>query len=480
MWRRLRFHCGPTFTVLLLDLGWLLRSNRVPMPSIDTLDSKGASNPHFLSPSSQKLPLDSQNLSVRRSSASLRGSSSAQLAEEDAANGRHSLAHELAVALMPEPSVGSKLLAEEFGIEYDEGAEGIDGQRHDRQENQDDGTSFAAGMRSQPFAYEDGRVPSLMDAPEPSDDDFPFKLTTQPERDAMNVLAQNMESTDKFLSHLRHLDVDTGSSVAQPALEKIAFDVIRRINDTSRDREGQLRALLEYEREFRRIAGEVGGSDVLGQLDELTGVEELSEEIPLAQASKVNVRLETVEEEVPNSPSEWGINADQHHHHHDPGGLEAEVLTPTRSSFAPPPLFHGPPTPSKTIPQLADLRTFTSSLVVSLTTISEQAQVNGAATTEAGRKLRALRNKLGEWRMDWDSAEISRLKIERWEAGIDDEEPLGGIPRSLNQGSINRRVDGRKIVQEHLQAFERALAEAAVRTKSITRLRHEPCSPHGA
>ncbi len=44
--------------------------------------------------------------------------------------------------------------------------------------------------------------------------------------------------------------------------------------------------------------------------------------------------------------------------------------------------------------------------------------MNGAATTEAGRKIRALKNKMGGWRTEWDSAERSRLKIERWEAGL--------------------------------------------------------------
>ena len=48
------------------------------------------------------------------------------MADDDGVSGKHSLAHELAAALMPEPSMGSRSLAEEFGIEYDEGAEGID------------------------------------------------------------------------------------------------------------------------------------------------------------------------------------------------------------------------------------------------------------------------------------------------------------------------------------------------------------------
>ena len=43
--------------------------------------------------------------------------------------------------------------------------------------------------------------------------------------------------------------------------------MILRIDDTVREREEQVRALLEYELEFRRIAGEVGGVDALGRLD---------------------------------------------------------------------------------------------------------------------------------------------------------------------------------------------------------------------
>jgi hypothetical protein len=96
--------------------------------------------------------------------------------------------------------------------------------------------------------------------------------------------------------------------------------------------------------------------------------------------------------------------------------------------------------------------------------------VNGAATTEAGRKIRALKNKLGGWRTDWDSAECSRLKIEKWETGTVD----GGevINRGMGTNPFPtptavKRVDGRKFVEEHLQAFELVLADAAVKTKAI-------------
>ena len=71
-----------------------------------------------------------QNLSLngRRSNASLRTNSLAQSIDDSTSpsSTKHSLAHELAVALLPEPSKGSKLLAKEPDPELDEGAEGID------------------------------------------------------------------------------------------------------------------------------------------------------------------------------------------------------------------------------------------------------------------------------------------------------------------------------------------------------------------
>ena len=109
--------------------------------------------------------------------------------------------------------------------------------------------------------------------------------------------------------------------------------------------------------------------------------------------------------------------------------------------------------------------------------------MNGAANTDAGRKIRALKNKLGSWRSEWDSAEQSRLKIERWEAGLVDDinSPVtgtgtgmttsnggsgsgGSSPRPLVGG---RRIDARRIVEEHLRAFELALADAGMKTKAI-------------
>ncbi|KAG6833235.1 hypothetical protein H0H87_009856 [Tephrocybe sp. NHM501043] len=448
----------------------------------DAQDDVFNQNSHFLSASPRKSP-SRPNMKNRKSTSSLRGLG----VPDDAANGRHSLAHELAVALMPEPSAGSRLLAEEFGIEYDEGAEGID-------EEPESGVQIVIGEDPHPpsFASELGPnsfgseiPPDNFDHP-PSDFDPVFgnpsvsksQRKEKPQQDAMELLAQDLESTDKFLAHLRTLDVEHGSSggAQPPALERFASDVIRRINETTRDREAQVRELLGYEREFRKISGEVGGTDVLGNLEELSPLDDESSEDKPPQTARPESKhiLEVVEEEALSHSGHHRSNSLSQDWETDPDRLGDEdddyepVLSPVKDSFPQPPPMNGDATPAKTVPQLAHLRTFTTSLVSSLSIISEHAQVNGAATTEAGRKIRALKNRLGGWRTEWDSAERSRIRIDRWEAGlIDGDELDSSAPPTPTLATPRKRLDGRKVVEEHLRAFELALADAAVKTQAI-------------
>ncbi|KAI0629375.1 hypothetical protein C8Q77DRAFT_1143594 [Trametes polyzona] len=456
------------------------------MPSIDNDDdvfdsrylSTGSTPAPRRSPSKQNL-----NLNGRKSSASLRGSSLADaLGGDDAANGRHSLAHELAAALLPEPSAGSKLLAEEFGIEYDEGAEGIDGvpgspHYDDAAVPQFGEEEESIGQDTLAAQLQFSGVPApAIDVPPDFDPDFrspvasPTKTRTrqqrQPDADPMAILAQDLEYTEKFLAQLRHLDGEQ----SQPRLERLASDVIRRIDDAARDRETQLRALLEYEREFRKIAGQVGGTEALSHLPELEDIVKDEVQMPPASASvavsaglKADVsEVDPIADESTLSANDWEVDPDRARLGDDEED-EYDPQTPVKAEFPPPPPLNGPPTPATTITLLAQIRKFTTSTATSLATISEHTQVNTAATTEAGRKIRALKNKMGGWRTEWDSAERSRVRIERWEAGLDVETtPSGSTPPRTP-----RRVDGRKIVQEHLQAFEQALAEANLKTQAI-------------
>lgn len=400
--------------------------------------------------------------------------------DESAANGngRHSLAHELAVALMPEPSTGSKLLAEEFGIEYDEGAEGIDEEPEGAEPAVDGSTEPADQLGSEPLEPPRAVTPPALsvDIPSEIDPSFGSPVSTRrrrpkPEQDAMDVLAHDLEKTEKFLSHLRGIDSDMSASHTLPPLEKFASDIIRRINETARDREGQVRALLEYDREFRKIAGEVNGNDVLGQLDEWEPLDDDLFDKPFStEAPKPTEKAlrAVVEESQSSYNNDWETDPDRNHLGDEDEDDDADPQTPAvKDTFPPPPLVVGPPTPAKAIAQLTHLRTFTASLVSSLTTISEHTQINSAATAETGRKIRALKNKIGGWRTEWDSAEQSRLRIERWEAGIQDgENSVPGTPTTRSPGA-RRRLDGRKVVQEQLHGFEQALLEASLKTQAI-------------
>jgi hypothetical protein len=449
---------------------------------------------------------------------------------------QHSLAHELAFALMPEPSAGSKLLAEEFGIEYDEGAEGIDepvdkparrpGKEMDGQERDeelleevqhhallngiDEGLDPAGNGLAQGHFYRD-QLNGLSNGNVEVQDEEQLKYVNgrgspldkrrkpsikvqRPEADAMDVLAQDLESTENFLKHLRTLDSDSTAtspfssrSTSSPALERYASDIIRRMDEAARDREGQLRELLEYDREFRKIANEVNGTEVLSRVDELPSlndddVDDFSSSTTLVMptAASSGRTLDTVAEEERTSQNDWNDP-----HAHLDRDLEDDISpsasispTPTKTTFSPLPPPPPTPTPSKTtpastIPHLTHIRTFTSSLISSLTTLSEQAQVNSTATTEAGRKIKSLKNKMGGWQSEWESAEKSRVRIERWEAGIVDWQN-GDAVDDATLGSASparlaarRRVDGRKLVEEFLSASEKAIREATERTQVI-------------
>ncbi len=410
----------------------------------------------------------------RRSPSAARGTSLAEAYDDDAGHGMHSLAHELAYALMPE-SGGSKLLAEELGIEYDEGAQGIDEaeQAEDHVAHHNDGESLAEAFGSaahhpQQDDYDVDNQPEFDPA-----FDIPSKPQTQtrvPEQDPMTVLAEDLESTDQFIAHLRRLDAEHSS---QPKLEILASDMIRRIDETVREREGQVRELLEYEREFRRIAGEIGGTDALSQLDELDDlVSEGARPDTAASQEARSKPLDSIREEAETSghTTDWEGDLERDRERLEEDDYEAVMNSPplTKTSFTVP-TVDGPPTPKVTVTQLSHLRTFTTTVASSLATISEHTQVNSAATTEAGRKIRALKNKMGGWRAEWDSAERSRAKIEKWEAGLDTGEStvvVVSVPSTPTRTSRSR-VDGRTIVKEHLEAFERALLEANTRTQAI-------------
>jgi len=380
---------------------------------------------------------------------------------------------------MPDPAGGaSRLLAEEFGIEYDEGAEGIDddplARRSSGDANMDDahvavldggasladelgesapGDSLAAELGSvvddELHGQDDGgtRDQSDVDGTSDDEDEDAVRRATLAQ-DAMEVLAQNLASTDRFLAHLRTIDTTF-------TLENLTSDMISGLNDAVRDREGQVRELISHDRDLRRIAAEVGGMDVLGDLDPLEV--SLAEDEPDRQP-RGSYKLESVaeEEEITEGDSLYSPSL--------PSSPQKPFFPPACTSTSPPstslssskPLNKTSQQPQSSIsalnvalPSMTHMRSHTASFLASLTIISEQSQVNSAATADAGRKIRSVKNQLAKWKMETEGAEKSRLKIEKWETE-----------------SIGRR-DGRVVVDEHMRAFEKAIMEAGMKTQTI-------------
>lgn len=433
-----------------------------------------ASGSQFLSP--HKSP-SRQTLTPRRSKSSLHG---------DGVTRGTSLAHELAAALMPEPSAGSRLLADEFGIEFDEGAEGIDEELELRDTPLEVVVSdeLENTFQKHPDWASNGDVFSNSKLSQSGSE------VQQAPHDPLTILNKDLETTDLFIENLRRMDVDPsstlthlGSSTFEPPLEKLASDVIRRINDSAREREGQVRELREFDKEFRRIAGEAGGNELLGELDELEEVDGFHDE-PKEKESRLESGpggLHAVEEEEEplrrrDASTDWELDPNRVLGEDDTmeyGDLDRpDSSSPAKESspLPPPPPLPGIPTPASTITHLAYMRSITQSLIQSLSTVVEHTQVTGAATAEAGRKIRALKNKLGGWRAESESAERSIEKIEKWEAAGGMDSPLFdggssvGSPNGYNHG---KGLKMKQIMQEELNAFERVLAEAGRKTQSI-------------
>ncbi|KAF9221470.1 hypothetical protein BS17DRAFT_711792 [Gyrodon lividus] len=372
-------------------------------------------------------------------------------------SGAHSLAHELAVALMPDPTGGaSRLLAEEFGIEYDEGAEGIDDEPLVTCSNGDaemDGGSLADELGgvpddgSQGIDDDDVNKEHSMEWESDDEDDDAIRRATLAQ-DAMEILAQNLASTDRFLAHLRTIDTTF-------TLENLTSDMISGLNDAVRDREGQVRELISHDRDFKRIACEVGGMDVLSDVDPF---EEFMSEYEPQRQTREAFKLESVAEDeeigegeslyapsLPSSPKK-PLFASAHQTSPPPSTTVPSSKSPSKASQQSQSSIS---TLNIALPSMTHMRSHTASFLASLTIISEQSQVNSAATADAGRKIRLAKNQLAKWKIDTEGAERSRLKIQKWEAE-----------------SVGRR-DGRVVVDEHMRAFEKVIVEAGAKAQAI-------------
>lgn len=398
-----------------------------------------------------------------------------------------SLAHELAAAVMSEPSE-SRALADELGLEFDEeedeahnGPEELEGHSGMMMSTNDISTldtpsrpSRIEKLNGHGYGHEVDSDPELSPSkppPPPS-----FALAPETETDPIETLKENVQFIDGFITQLQNMDLDASHSPtkpsfasqtrrtsmhggAEPTLERIATDMIRHIDDARREREDQLRDLINCEREFRKIDGESGGADRLGSLEPLEDVLLTDKEGPGSYSQ--TRALDTVQEdefdelwEAQRDPRDIFDDEDEGD---DPAfadrSLRHRRVSTDRAVLPPPPPYpSGSLSPSSTLPHLAHMRAISQILASSLSGLSEHVQVNGAAAAEAGRKLRALKNKVGDLQSEWTSAEESMTRIEKGEKSPDGE---------------GKRPDGRVIVQEISASFFAQLKQAELKVQAM-------------
>ncbi|GAA5980769.1 hypothetical protein JCM11641_002639 [Rhodosporidiobolus odoratus] len=178
----------------------------------------------------------------------------------------------------------------------------------------------------------------------------------------------------------------------QPVVEAFASSVLKRMYDVAAQREAQTRELTEMERIFARNEG--GWRAVLAGLDPLP-LDEGDEASEAHTGSEPNGVLPPAEA-IPSSPNLDSAPPPSSAHSHSP--------TSAPSSVAQAQL------------ELTQLRTLTSSLLTALASICDLSQVQSALSSDAGRKLRALKVQVGAVKDDLGGIEKSEAFVREYEA----------------------------------------------------------------
>ncbi|KAL5633473.1 hypothetical protein ACGC1H_003839 [Rhizoctonia solani] len=419
-----------------------------------------------------------------------------------------SLAHELAAAVMFEPS-DSRALADELGLEFEEEEEEeepVNGHGLDVELGEPElGAMMGMGDYSATIMVDTPSRPSRnnmlnghtyslgLDSDfdlSPSKPSAPLSFAlSAPDVDPIETLKENVLFLDQFIVQLKNMDLDSTpikpaqstksgrlSSIypnAEPAVERLATDMIRHIDETRREREVQLRDLMTYEREFRKIESEPGGADLIGSVEPLEEVS-LTDSPPAQQTYSLRALDAVPEDDYDDS---WEAQQRDPRDVFDEDGDGDDPMfafrsphaspnlrrrAPRRSSLPlPPPYPSGPLTPSSTLPHLAHMRTVSQVLAVSLSGLSEHVQVNGAAAAEAGRKLRSLKNRVTDLQAEWASAEQSIERIEKSEKGLDWD------ATDIVSTEEGKRIDGRAVVKEISASFFAQLQQVEMKVQAM-------------
>lgn len=344
--------------------------------------------------------------------------------------------------------------------------------------------------RSRSSAHEASSTTSLSRTPEgggatsPGSDGASCRDLEAVLADNSSALASSVQATTDFISRLSQYMTTSDATAPistpslndrQPIVENMASRVIKTMQEVVRVREGQVRELVDLERAFAR--SDPGWQAALAGLDALPVEEEDGEN---GARSNGGVGPMTEDEERTLRPASLDLEAMR-----KPSTLPTplsplvEVSPMTDASVFPSP----PRSPNLDLPQprppprhtqtstapailllehFASLRAHSTSLSATLSSLHEMTQVNQAAASEHGRKLRAVRVHLGNMADELAGAERSEEYVERWErnerlldAGANAGAGAGRVA-AVGRGRRRRRAEE---AREEMRAVEIALED---------------------
>ncbi|KDN44745.1 hypothetical protein K437DRAFT_129830 [Tilletiaria anomala UBC 951] len=406
-------------------------------------------------------------------------------------SGMESLADELTGTTSParQPRRDKQRLAEALRVDLDEDspkapAPGADG----------DSLGAELGLAN-------GLVASIVDTIDESMEEARIARIEAQQEAVREELEETLRMTDAFLSKLKERNtirvaqqtssasIVTGTAPDDTgALEINAAAILRLLQDTTKEREAQVRELKEMGIAFARPEAEwqAALADVAGIGDEADQSIDRSalnpEEVDSLGFAAIGSSSGDV---IPQSDGASDIFSS--------GPRRAVLPSSTASSsnkhasMAAAVVQYPQSHKSTTASQMHDLQACTESLISSLGTMNEHAQVHRAAMNDASRKLRSLRAVLTQWRTEIDGVARSRAWIEEWESSDGSgmrTESVPSDPASTTKVAIkeamtptNRRPEDIKAwTQQQLERFEKILGDAEVRAKELLKPINMPSS----
>ncbi|KZP01585.1 hypothetical protein CALVIDRAFT_532362 [Calocera viscosa TUFC12733] len=368
----------------------------------------------------------------------------------DSGSGGMSLAYELAAALAPEPGANAKALAEELGLEFDEDEGAIVDPFADQGDETIQEKTIIAELPVTPprSIKSSSRTPTVVvnDILDPAD-----------------ALNRDAKALDAFILSLKTAEPTQSEDVAYEAtVEDWISDLLRRLRTTTRDRDMQVKQFEQISRDLRRkIDPDVEIPEIPivdGWLDggmkslQVNGYNNGTLWSPTGGLGN-----------IPESPDDIRYND------HDDGFFSTSARHSRTTSNAVPSDPIG-----AALSTLSAIHTSNNDLITLLSSLSDQAQVNGAANADAARQLRLIRNRLTGLRDEWESVERSRLRIQRWESGDWAEDDMEDPPLSVSNSPSVRSTSGpgtprtppnrpsaKKLADEAMQGYTASMEKAS-------------------